>query len=103
VVHHGGAGTTTAALRAGRPSVVCPVFGDQGFWGARVEALGAGPAPLPQRTLAAPALAAAIHAAVHAPHLRASARALSERLRTEQGVCTAVETLRPILRRDVTT
>ena len=103
VVHHGGAGTTTAALRAGRPSVVCPVFGDQGFWGSRVEALGAGPAPLPQRTLAAPPLAAAIHAAVHARHLAANARALGERLRTEQGVCTAIETLRPILRQDVAT
>jgi sterol 3beta-glucosyltransferase len=97
VVHHGGAGTTAAGLRAGRPTVVCPVFGDQSFWGARVQALGAGPAPLPQRTLAAPALAAAIHAAVHARHLSANARALGERLRAEQGVLAALDALRPIL------
>jgi sterol 3beta-glucosyltransferase len=41
-VHHGGSGTTVAALRAGLPSLVCSVFADQPFWGARVERLGAG-------------------------------------------------------------
>ncbi|GAB7051035.1 glycosyltransferase [Catenuloplanes indicus JCM 9534] len=41
-VHHGGAGTTAAALRAGLPSLVCAVLGDQPFWGERVRALGAG-------------------------------------------------------------
>ncbi|MEM8558775.1 MAG: glycosyltransferase, partial [Bacteroidota bacterium] len=40
VVHHGGAGTTAAGLRAGRPSVICPFFVDQPFWGRRVHALG---------------------------------------------------------------
>ena len=39
VVHHGGAGTTGAGLRAGRPTVVCPFVGDQFFWGRRVAAL----------------------------------------------------------------
>lgn len=41
-VHHGGAGTTAAALRAGVPSLVCSVFADQPFWGTRVARLGAG-------------------------------------------------------------
>src|SRR5690606_18098906 len=53
VVHHGGAGTTAAGLRAGRPTVVCPFFGDQPFWGRRVHALGAGPESIPQRRLSA--------------------------------------------------
>ena len=35
VVHHGGAGTTAAGLRAGRPTVICPFMGDQPFWGKR--------------------------------------------------------------------
>ena len=52
VVHHGGSGTTAAGLRAGRPTLICPVVGDQGFWGERVRALGLGPAPLPVRRLA---------------------------------------------------
>lgn len=45
VVHHGGAGTTAAGLRAGRPTLICPVLGDQGFWAERVSHLGAGPRP----------------------------------------------------------
>src|SRR5262249_31336952 len=47
-VHHGGAGTAAAALRAGIPSVVVPFFGDQSFWGRRVAALGAGTKPISQ-------------------------------------------------------
>lgn len=43
IIHHGGAGTTAAALRAGVPSVVFPVLMDQPFWASRVAALGAGP------------------------------------------------------------
>ncbi|MGL6234580.1 MAG: glycosyltransferase [Segniliparus sp.] len=41
-VHHGGAGTTAACLRAGLPSLICSVLADQPFWGRRIEALGAG-------------------------------------------------------------
>jgi len=37
VVHHGGAGTVAAGLRAGRPSAVCPFFGDQYFWAMALE------------------------------------------------------------------
>ena len=41
-VHHGGAGTTGASLRAGLPTIVKPFFGDQFFFGSRVEDLGVG-------------------------------------------------------------
>jgi sterol 3beta-glucosyltransferase len=51
VVHHAGAGTTAAGLRAGVPSVTVPVIGDQPFWAARLTALGAGPPPIPRRQL----------------------------------------------------
>ncbi|WP_234031311.1 glycosyltransferase [Mycetocola zhujimingii] len=47
VVHHGGSGTTAAGLRAGKPTLICPVLGDQPFWGRRVDELGVGPLPLP--------------------------------------------------------
>ncbi|KAI9475860.1 MAG: family 1 glycosyltransferase [Benjaminiella poitrasii] len=42
VVHHGGAGTTAAGLRAGLPTIIKPFFGDQRFWGQRVEQLQVG-------------------------------------------------------------
>ncbi|KAI4329859.1 hypothetical protein MLD38_028197 [Melastoma candidum] len=47
VVHHGGAGTTAAGLRAACPTTIVPFFGDQPFWGERVHARGVGPAPIP--------------------------------------------------------
>ena len=47
VIHHGGAGTTGLALRAGVPSQVVAFMGDQAWWGTRVQRLGAGLAPDP--------------------------------------------------------
>jgi sterol 3beta-glucosyltransferase len=90
VVHHGGAGTTAAGLRAGVPGVICPFFGDQPFWGRRVATLGAGPQPIPQRRLTAEALRAAIEAAVGDPLMRARAAALGATIRAEHGVEQAV-------------
>ena len=40
--HHGGSGTTGASLRAGIPTIIRPFFGDQYFFGSRVEDLGVG-------------------------------------------------------------
>ena len=42
IVHHGGAGSTATSARAGRPTLVAPVFGDQRYWGHRLETLGVG-------------------------------------------------------------
>lgn len=88
VVHHGGAGTTHEGLRWGRPSIVCPVFGDQPFWGQRVAAIGAGPLPLPQKRLTAATLAAALKAA-EAPEIRKRAAEIGEALRAEPGAAGA--------------
>ncbi|WP_381558530.1 glycosyltransferase [Streptomyces eurythermus] len=60
VVHHAGAGTTAAALRAAVPSVAVPTAADQPFWAARLAAIGAAPAPVPLRALTAERLAAAL-------------------------------------------
>jgi UDP:flavonoid glycosyltransferase YjiC (YdhE family) len=93
VVHHGGAGTTAAGLRAGKPSVICPFFGDQPFWGGRVHALGAGPKPLPHKSLTADALAAAITQAVSDPTMHARAEALGRAIAGEDGIAKAVAAL----------
>lgn len=91
VVHHGGAGTTGAGLRAGVPSVIIPFFYDHPFWGRRVADLGVGPAPLSLRRLDAEELGAAIRRAVEDREIRARAAALGEKVRAEDGVGRAVE------------
>lgn len=70
VVHHGGAGTTAATLRAGIPSVIIPHAFDQAFWGRRVSALGAGPAPIDMKELTSDRLALALRAALEARDVR---------------------------------
>lgn len=60
VVHHGGAGTTHAAARAGVPQVIVPMFGDQPFWASRVRALGVGASILPTE-LSGERLASVLH------------------------------------------
>jgi UDP:flavonoid glycosyltransferase YjiC (YdhE family) len=93
VVHHGGAGTVGAGLRAGVPNVVVPFTSDQPFWGRRVSALGAGPQPIPERRLTADALASAIARAVGDEAMRARAQALGKRIRGEDGVARAIAVL----------
>ncbi len=90
VVHHGGAGTIAAGLRAGVPSVVVPFFGDQPFWGRRVADLGAGPAPIPRKKLTVDRLAAALRQAVSDPAMRQRAVELGRAIRAEDGVARAV-------------
>jgi sterol 3beta-glucosyltransferase len=90
VVHHGGAGSTMAGLRAGKPTVICPFLGDQPFWGNVVLRAGVGPAPVPQKSLTAGRLADAIRAAL-APEVRARAAAMGERIRSEDGTTRAVQ------------
>ena len=60
VVHHGGAGTTAAGIKAGKPTIVVPFFGDQPFWGAMIARANAGPDPIPYKQLTAEKLAEAI-------------------------------------------
>jgi UDP:flavonoid glycosyltransferase YjiC (YdhE family) len=91
VVHHGGAGTTAAGLRAGVPSVIVPFFGDQPFWGRRVADLGVGPQPIPRRKLTVERLAQAISQAVTDQAMRQRAAALGAVIQTEDGVARAVD------------
>jgi vancomycin aglycone glucosyltransferase len=76
VVHHGGAGTTTAAARAGCPQVVVPQIVDQPYWGSRVRDLGIGSAhdgPTPT----AESLSTALESALN-PGTRARALAVAD-------------------------
>ena len=96
IVHHGGAGTTAAAFRAGIPQVVVPHMVDQPYWGRRVRSLGCGPAPIPRHRLSAAGLAEA-RVAVADSATRTRAQALAGRIATERGLEIAVGRLHALL------
>ena len=91
VVHHGGAGTTAEGLRAGVPTIIVPFILDQPFWGARVKAMGLGPAPVPHKHLTADRLAHAICIAVGDSGVRERAAGVGAAIRAEDGVANAVK------------
>jgi len=86
VVHHGGQGTTAAALRAGVPQVVVPSFADQPFWAARTTALGVAAAPVPFPALNATRLGAALTTALSDGRIAEAAARLGDRVAAEHGV-----------------
>ncbi|KAI9000395.1 hypothetical protein DFJ74DRAFT_697632 [Hyaloraphidium curvatum] len=82
VVHHGGAGSTAAGLRAGCPTIIKPFFGDQYFWGKAIERQGLG---VSLAELDAEDLAAALVKITTDADMRARAQAVGEKLRAENG------------------
>lgn len=90
VVHHGGAGTTGASLRAGKPSIIVPFFADQPFWGQRVHEMGAGPKPLSQKKFSAESLAAAMQEATGNQAMIDIAAEIGWKINREDGVKNAV-------------
>ncbi len=88
-VHHGGAGTTYASLRAGLPTLVCAVFADQPFWGARCRTLGVGEV-MSFKQLDEAHLVDKLAAVLT---MRDRAAALGEQLRGERGLETVVRLL----------
>jgi UDP:flavonoid glycosyltransferase YjiC (YdhE family) len=91
VVHHGGAGTTAAGLRAGVPSLITPFLLDQYAWADRVVKSGVGLRLADSKRLTAEKLAQAIHTAITDSALRTRAADLGTRIRAENGVARAVE------------
>lgn len=92
-VHHGGAGTTAAAVRAGIPSAIVPFYGDQPFWARCLHRRGVAPPALDRRTLSADALATALDA-MQQPAMLHEAEALGRAVRAENGVDEALRHLR---------
>ncbi|KZO92404.1 glycosyltransferase family 1 protein [Calocera viscosa TUFC12733] len=90
VCHHGGAGTAAAGLRAGRPTIVVPWFGDQLFWGQMIERQGAGPVPLPGRELSVDKLRDAIEFC-KSEGVKEAAEEMGRQIHSEDGVENGVE------------
>jgi UDP:flavonoid glycosyltransferase YjiC (YdhE family) len=92
-VHHGGAGTTTAAARAGVPQVLLPHILDQYYWAHRVEALGLGPPALPIERVTLDVLCDRISRAVNDPLIRERVNRLAPLVAARNGATMAVEHL----------
>ncbi|CAL5028849.1 unnamed protein product [Urochloa decumbens] len=89
VVHHGGAGTTAAGLKAACPTTIVPFFGDQAFWGDRVHARGVGPPPIPVDQFGLQKLVDAIKFMME-PEVKDKAVELAKAMESEDGVAGAV-------------
>jgi sterol 3beta-glucosyltransferase len=87
-VHHGGAGTTHTSLAAGTPTLICSVFADQPFWGARCQRLGVG-ATFPFARLNARRLTDGLRAVLDG-RVAARAREVAGRMANENGIGAAV-------------
>ena len=85
VVHHSGAGTTGAGLRAGVPAVAVPVLVDQPFWADRLYRLGIAPPPLPLHELTADTLTDALRSCLDRAAYRDRATELARPIRADDG------------------
>lgn len=97
-IHHGGAGTTAAILRAGVPSIVVPFFADQFFWGRRIRDLGVGAGPIPRKLLTADTMESAIRTILDDGRIRERSLRLAAAIKAEDGISNAVATVQGYLR-----
>jgi UDP:flavonoid glycosyltransferase YjiC (YdhE family) len=96
-IHHGGAGTTSAALRAAIPSVIVPFGADQSFWAHRMKALGVATDPISPKRLTAKRLAAAIQNALEDKQMQENANALGEKINSEDGIRNAITIIERVM------
>ena len=89
VIHHGGAGTTTAACRAGIPSIIVPHLADQPYWGYTLHKIGVAPKPLHRLDMTPKRLAKRINQVISSRSMAEKARALMQKIEMEDGLTTA--------------
>jgi sterol 3beta-glucosyltransferase len=90
VIHHGGAGTTAAVMRAGVPSAVVWFLGDQPTWGKRIARPGIGPPAVRFSRFSASWLDRTLQQLTSDQQMRARAAELGARIRAEDGLGEAV-------------
>jgi len=91
LVHHGGAGTTCTAVRAGIPQIIIPHGLDQFYWGNRVRALKIGVAPIPRKKLTSKKLIKAIYEVIDNQEYRENAKRIGSIGSKENGVEEALQ------------
>lgn len=96
VIHHGGAGTTAAGLRAGVPAIIVPFLADQFFWAWRLERLGVSGGTIRHRELDPERLAASIRLCLEDANIRQRAAFIGRRIREEDGIAEAVRVIESV-------
>jgi UDP:flavonoid glycosyltransferase YjiC (YdhE family) len=91
VVHHAGAGTTHATLRAGTPSIAVPHVSDQFAWSDELQRLGVAPKPLRRTRLSADALASRIREVIGNAGMKQAAMSIRETMKGDNGPETAAD------------
>jgi len=86
LIHHGGAGTTAAGIRAGVPAIVVPHLSDQPYWGSLLHQNGVATKNIPRARLSVDRLVAAIHEATSSQDMQAKAAELGEKIRAEDSI-----------------
>ena len=86
IVHHGGAGTTAASLRAGVPTIIIPSISDQWFWGYQVAHAGVGPQPISRKNLTTQRLVEKLNIVLHNQEMHRRAKEMGACIRSENGV-----------------
>lgn len=99
IIHHGGAGTTAASLRAGKPNIVIPFAADQPFWGKRVAMLGAGPQPLSVNRLTVESLSKILAETLSSESMKSRALELGRKIQNENAVGEILSMVDQITRR----
>jgi sterol 3beta-glucosyltransferase len=92
VIHHGGAGTTSEGITAGKPTIIIPHNADQPAWGKRIYELGIGPKPIKKTNISVTNLTAAIQYAL-LTNIIENANQLGKKLRQENGIDIAVKVI----------
>ena len=98
VVHHGGAGTSHAATRAGCPSIVVPFMDEQLFWAKQLQALGLAGKPLPAKRVTPMTLAKGIRAVLNSVIMTKKAQKAGITMQADQGIAKALQLISELLK-----
>jgi sterol 3beta-glucosyltransferase len=94
VIHHGGIGTISACILAGKPFFACPVmypFGDQYFWAMIGRNKGIAVTPIPLKKLTEPSFINGVKELLGNKLLYENSKRLSEQLKSEDGIQNALQ------------
>jgi len=86
VVHHGGAGTTSVGLRAGKPTIVCAVTGDQPWHGSLIAKKQLGLYAGPISKVTGTSLSKLLVQAVADPTIATNVVSMSQAIAAEDGI-----------------